>query len=146
MPLGRPTHEDNITMVPEETRCEFVGWIHLVRSRFQHSSSCEQDMLLQFPYKVGNFMTLWAAILARRALPTEIISPIKFIFVRRMFSALHWCFFFIPGLWGYWHCGHSWPIVAASGDSEDDCGEADGMLAASLWSTWVSQTKPVKLR
>jgi hypothetical protein len=27
----------------------------------------------------------------------------------------------------YWHCGHSWPIVPASGDSEDDCGEVDGM-------------------
>jgi hypothetical protein len=26
---------------------------------------------------------------------------------------------------GYWHCGHSWPIVPVSGDS--DCGEADGM-------------------
>jgi hypothetical protein len=27
-----------------------------------------------------------------------------------------------------WHCGHSWPIVPTSGDSEDDdCGEADGM-------------------
>jgi hypothetical protein len=34
---------------------------------------------------------------------------------------------FLFGLWGYWHCGHSWPIVAASGDSEDDCGDADGM-------------------
>jgi hypothetical protein len=31
------------------------------------------------------------------------------------------------GLWGYWHCGHSWPIVPASGDSEDGCGEADEM-------------------
>jgi hypothetical protein len=31
------------------------------------------------------------------------------------------------GLWGYWQCGHSWLIVPASGDSEDDCGEADGM-------------------
>jgi hypothetical protein len=31
------------------------------------------------------------------------------------------------GLCGYWHCGHYWPIVPASGDSEDDCGEADGM-------------------
>jgi hypothetical protein len=30
-------------------------------------------------------------------------------------------------LWGYWHCGHSWSIVPASGDSEDDRGEADGM-------------------
>jgi hypothetical protein len=30
-------------------------------------------------------------------------------------------------LWGYWHCGHSWPTVPASGDNEDDCGEADGM-------------------
>jgi hypothetical protein len=38
-------------------------------------------------------------------------------------------YFFILsfGLWGYWHCGHSWPIVPASGDSEDDCGEADVM-------------------
>jgi hypothetical protein len=35
--------------------------------------------------------------------------------------------FFLFGLWGYWPWGHSWPIVPASGDSEDDCGEADGM-------------------
>jgi hypothetical protein len=34
---------------------------------------------------------------------------------------------YLFGLWGYWHCGHSWPIVLASDDSEDDCGEADGM-------------------
>jgi hypothetical protein len=40
---------------------------------------------------------------------------------------IHEPFFFNSGLWGYWHCGHSWPIVPASGDSEDDCGEADGM-------------------
>jgi hypothetical protein len=26
-----------------------------------------------------------------------------------------------------WHCGHYWPIVPASGDSEDDYGEAHGM-------------------
>jgi hypothetical protein len=31
------------------------------------------------------------------------------------------------GLLGYWHCGHSWPIVPASGDNEDDCGEVDRM-------------------
>jgi hypothetical protein len=36
-------------------------------------------------------------------------------------------FFLNSGLWGYWHYGHSWHIVPASGDSEDDCGEADGM-------------------
>jgi hypothetical protein len=35
--------------------------------------------------------------------------------------------FFNSGLCGYWHCGHSWPIVPASGDNEDDCGAADGM-------------------
>jgi hypothetical protein len=35
--------------------------------------------------------------------------------------------FFLFGLWGYWHCGHSCPIVPASGDSEDDFGKADGM-------------------
>jgi hypothetical protein len=32
-----------------------------------------------------------------------------------------------PPFWGYWHCGQSWPIVPSSGDSEDDCGEADEM-------------------
>jgi hypothetical protein len=31
--------------------------------------------------------------------------------------------FFLFGLWDYWHCGHSWPIVPASDDSKDDCGE-----------------------
>jgi hypothetical protein len=36
-------------------------------------------------------------------------------------SSGHWF------LWGYWHCGHSWPIVPASGDNEDDSGEADWM-------------------
>jgi hypothetical protein len=35
--------------------------------------------------------------------------------------------FLLFGLWGYWHCDHSWPIVPASGESEDDCGEVDGM-------------------
>jgi hypothetical protein len=32
-------------------------------------------------------------------------------------------FLYYFGLWGYWHCGHSWPIVPTSGDSEDDCGK-----------------------
>jgi hypothetical protein len=36
-------------------------------------------------------------------------------------------FFYYGGLWGYWHCGHSWPIVPASGDSVNDRGEADGI-------------------
>jgi hypothetical protein len=35
--------------------------------------------------------------------------------------------FFLFELWDYRHCGHSWPIVPASGDNEDDCGEHDGM-------------------
>jgi hypothetical protein len=26
-------------------------------------------------------------------------------------------YFFNFGLWGYWHCGHSWPIVPASGEN-----------------------------
>jgi hypothetical protein len=41
--------------------------------------------------------------------------------------AISLCIFLNSGLWGYWHCGHSWPIVPASGDSEGNCGEADGM-------------------
>jgi hypothetical protein len=36
-------------------------------------------------------------------------------------------FFFFVCLWGYWYCGHFWPIVPASGESEDDCREAEGM-------------------
>jgi hypothetical protein len=45
----------------------------------------------------------------------------------REFVRYIYIFFLIFGLSGYWRCGHSWPIVPASGDSEDDCGEADGM-------------------
>jgi hypothetical protein len=41
--------------------------------------------------------------------------------------ALQNIFLLLFGLWGYWHCGQSWPIVLASGDNEDDCGEADWM-------------------
>jgi hypothetical protein len=36
-------------------------------------------------------------------------------------------FFLNSGLWGYWQYGYSGLIVPASGDSEDDCGEAVGM-------------------
>jgi hypothetical protein len=43
------------------------------------------------------------------------------------YTFLHPFFLINSGLWGYWHCGLFWPIVPASGDSEDDCGEADGM-------------------
>jgi hypothetical protein len=43
-------------------------------------------------------------------------------------SQLYWVgSLFLFGLWGYCHCGHSWPIVPASDDSENDCGEADWM-------------------
>jgi hypothetical protein len=45
----------------------------------------------------------------------------------RYTSPLYECIFFLFGLWGYWHCGHSWPIVPASSDSEDDCGVAEKM-------------------
>jgi hypothetical protein len=40
---------------------------------------------------------------------------------------LSFSLYFYFGLRGYGHCGHSWPIVPASGDNEDDCGEEDGM-------------------
>jgi hypothetical protein len=43
-----------------------------------------------------------------------------------VFVCLFFIFYFFVFL-GYLHCGQSWPIVPASGDSEDDCGEADGM-------------------
>jgi hypothetical protein len=37
-------------------------------------------------------------------------------------SSIFFLFYYFD-LWGYWHCDHSWPILPASGDSEDDCGE-----------------------
>jgi hypothetical protein len=40
---------------------------------------------------------------------------------------IYYIYYLLFGLRGYRHCGHSWPIVPASGDNEDDCGEADGM-------------------
>jgi hypothetical protein len=46
---------------------------------------------------------------------------------RKQTRYIIWGSYFLFGLWGYWLCGHFWPIVPASGDSEDDCGEADGM-------------------
>jgi hypothetical protein len=46
-------------------------------------------------------------------------------------------FFFCSGLWGYWRCGHSWPIVPASSNSEDDCGEIGGMkIGRENRSSW----------
>jgi hypothetical protein len=50
---------------------------------------------------------------------------LKFQESRKFWSLDHGlvCTFFLFGLWDYWHCGHSWPIVPASDDSEDDCGE-----------------------
>jgi hypothetical protein len=41
-------------------------------------------------------------------------------------EVLFYLFIYLFGLWDYRHCGHSWPIVPASGDNEDDCGEHDG--------------------
>jgi hypothetical protein len=45
----------------------------------------------------------------------------------RIVTYTHNYVLFLIDLWGYWHCGHSWPVVPASGDTEDDCGEADRM-------------------
>jgi hypothetical protein len=39
----------------------------------------------------------------------------------------YYYYYYLFGLARYWHCGHSWPIVPASDDSKDYCGEADGM-------------------
>jgi hypothetical protein len=60
-------------------------------------------------------LNLWSRVLLEKMTVTQLV-----------FSEIQ-VFFFNSGLWGYWHCGHSWPIVPASGDGEDDCGEADGM-------------------
>jgi hypothetical protein len=61
------------------------------------------------------------------------LSSSRFIFFRAVFPLWYVyimntiCAVFLFGLWGYWRCGHFWPIVPASDDSEDDCGEAEWM-------------------
>jgi hypothetical protein len=47
--------------------------------------------------------------------------------IEQIFNFVANLVFFLFNFLGYWHCRHSWPIVPASGDIEDDCGEADGM-------------------
>jgi hypothetical protein len=39
-------------------------------------------------------------------------------FTELLTSSYFIIFLLLFGLWGYWHCGHSWAIVPASGDSE----------------------------
>jgi hypothetical protein len=50
--------------------------------------------------------------------------------ISRLLERRHLSFPFFVCVWGYWHCGQSWPIAPASGDSENDCGEADGCRLA----------------
>jgi hypothetical protein len=60
----------------------------------------------------------------------QILEVNAMILKRKMWFYLTFTDYFLLllfGLWGYWHFGHSWPIVPASGDSEDDCGGADGV-------------------
>jgi hypothetical protein len=47
--------------------------------------------------------------------------------MKRIFFNVYLFDFFFFFLWDYRHCGHSWPIVPASGDKEDNYGEHDGM-------------------
>jgi hypothetical protein len=55
------------------------------------------------------------------AIKPTLIWPLNLV------NSIDYDFFFLFGLWDYRHCGHSWPIVPASGDNEDDYGEHDGM-------------------
>jgi hypothetical protein len=53
---------------------------------------------------------------------TRAVQPVS---CRYTYRSLFLLLLFV--LCGYWHCGYTLPIVPAPGDSEDDCGEADGM-------------------
>jgi hypothetical protein len=70
------------------------------------------------------YYKIWTAITRIVKYAEDYDFPMLFTsYIERLF--FHLLFFF---LLGYWHCGHSsWPVVPASGNSEDDCGEADGM-------------------
>jgi hypothetical protein len=57
----------------------------------------------------------------------KVPNKIRMIFEGLLEVFISRFFFLLFGLWGYWHCEHFWPFVPASGDTEDDCGEGDGM-------------------
>jgi hypothetical protein len=74
-----------------------------------------------------------------------LVADVVFLLVSRSLPSNRFALYFAPFLpalllWDYRHCGYSWPIVPASGDNEDDCGEHDGMkIGRGIWS---SRRKP----
>jgi hypothetical protein len=58
-PLGRPRHrwDNNIRMELQEVGCGCVDWTGLAKDRDRWWSFVSEDMNLQVPYNVGNFLT-----------------------------------------------------------------------------------------
>jgi hypothetical protein len=135
-PRGYPDRSLNFIRSISETYCECYV------QNLQHGArSCEYLAQILYSYIQGEYRS--QTLLQEKKIMKRVTVK---IIERRRFGGtycLHQCrranqernrfcrapfltFFALVCLWGYWHCGHSWPIVPASGDSEDDCG-GDGM-------------------
>jgi hypothetical protein len=95
----------------------------------------KRESITQLHYKIKRYFGSWVCfrhnLKKKKEKRTRLypLGPVRYGYSRScsFWSSLRCCFFLNSGLCGCWHCCHSWPIVPASGDSEDDCGEADGI-------------------
>jgi hypothetical protein len=123
----RPARKaDNLTAIREPI--VYKMWEPHPLTTLWTSKACYRDSLTSFlPYHKDK--QAWEPNKRRSFCLTAVKHPLIFPRLYSFtYSLLYSLSFFLFGFWGYWHCGHSWPIVPASGDSEDDYGEADGML------------------
>jgi hypothetical protein len=113
------------------TRTQYVGELVGKSCGMSHSGgvkSLRRQQLLQQPCQRRCWRWIISLNIHIASLKTEVSSAVVlwiFVYLERDLSTYSSIYLFF-GLWGYWHCGHSWPIAPASGDSEDDCGEVDG--------------------
>jgi hypothetical protein len=120
----------------------WLGWFILIAPTWDkghqwNASFCFSFFILRYSVGVlGRMIRPWQASYLtqtenkneKACMPRLGFEPTIPAFERaKAVHAFFLIYFFLFGLWDYRHCGHSWPIVPASGDNEDDCGEHDGM-------------------
>jgi hypothetical protein len=112
-----PPHLSKIYFTPTYVLVFLVNFFFLAFPPISQMHSCSSPFVLPAlpPWLHYSNYTWWR------------VQVMKFLIMQPWTVMLKLSFFFNSGLWGYWHCGHSWPIVPASSDSEDDCGETDEM-------------------
>jgi hypothetical protein len=107
------------TLILEDILANLLAiYTGLLRALASFTTDVHSPLLLAYFLHFFSSSSPKAILKLSQPIPSLVSSIFKLFFIIS---------FYLFGLWGYWHCGHSWPIVPPSGDSEDDCGEADGM-------------------